>query len=417
MIMTNKAIYYQNGRLFDFKSNSIKMNYKNIKEYNLIPILKMNSNINSIDYANSSIYITENHTLNDIFWDITNPIIRSLELLLCQASLKRCLDNIDLDVIDYAVGLDSLIVDGVISKNEYDERICQLLNVDKYNRFEFYKMYEAISIMSDSVFRGIQHAQRRLIDITASQSRIIKNSKKIEPGIDMRNVSPDADNIGWCTEDIFKTLQSSLELSTKSYEYAQKCLISKNSTNLRKVVLKIESGYFKNIKKHFPLTQNHIIQARVEKLYNDVKLIAIIRHQLTHNSKISSYRNVVFSGRRTPCINNIDLHYCDLPFWDITSENEIERSNNRIGFRSKHNDSVAIIRKCVIDTFELANLLIICILFECINHLKTEKVDNICVPIIDNNGKLLSYEEKDTLTFENEMYELVNSLLIRIDSE
>ena len=81
----------------------------------------------------------------------------------------------------------------------------------------------------------------------------------------------------------------------------------------------------------------------------------MIRNEITHNKSLERNRHVLFSGRGTPEVNNEDLFYSKMLFWNH-DEHTLEQASGSLGFFTQNRDILTEIKEYFVNTIKLVTV-------------------------------------------------------------
>lgn len=269
--------------------------------------------------------------------------MQKIEMLFYQFWGKGSLTERDIQMLDNYLYLEDLRIEGKISSDKYNQ---------KMNGFEvdiiepIIKMMN-IQVMHNSILDELFHAQYRMIDGFNSQLIDMKLRKKeIEMGKELKSYSLYADNAAFCYQDALKAIYKVLDIFSKWFSYIN------NYKNCRR---KVEPKYFKDIKKEIMKLDNDSFRQRIEVLYKSLEILTMIRNEITHNKSLERNRHVLFSGRGTPEVNNEDLFYSKMLFWNH-DEHTLEQASGSLGFFTQNRDILTEIKEYFVNTIKLVTV-------------------------------------------------------------
>lgn len=269
--------------------------------------------------------------------------MQKIEMLFYQFWGKRSLTERDIQMLDKYLYLEELRIDGHVSSDEYNQK----MNDFAIEIIEPIIKMMNIQVMHNSILDELFHAQYRMIDGFNSQLTDMKlNKEEIGKGRELRSYSIYADNAAFCYQDALKAIYKVLDIFSKWFSYIS------NYKNCRR---KVEPKYFKDIKKEIMKLDNDSFRQRIEVLYKSLEILTMIRNEITHNKSLERNRHVLFNGRGTHEVNNKDLFYSKMLFWNY-DEHALEQASGSLGFYTQNRDILTETQNYFVNTIKLVIL-------------------------------------------------------------
>lgn len=310
-----------------------------------------------LNYENFSILI--NADTGTTFESISDAILsnmQKIEMLLYQVLLRRNPTRQNLSALEYYYWLEDRRVDGRISPEEYSKAINKM---DPGEIEPIIKMIN-VQIMHNFICDELFHAQFRMLDGYNSQCSAIKaNDFCPSMGREIRSFSFYADNAAFCYQDALKAIFKVLDIFSKWYIYIR---------DYRTLKKKVPQAYFSDFLKKFGEMDEGPLKLKTEKLCKSLEVFALIRNEITHNESMQRNRQILHIGRGTPEVNEKDLFYSKILFWDH-DEHSIDRAGGSLGFFTQNLDALVETRNYFAATVKLVTAFMEHFFFEIINEL------------------------------------------------
>ena len=382
------------NRIYDYFGNCSMM--ERIGE--LTAIFSSTSNLDGIppflNYHDYSILINSKKEIT--FSSISEALLsnmQKIEMLFYQFWGKRSLTEQDIQMLDNYLHLEELRIDGQISSNEYNKE----MNGFEVDILEPIIKMMNIQVMHNSILDELFHAQYRMIDGFNSQLIDMKVwKKKIGIGKELRICSLYADNAAYCYQDALKAIYKVLDIFSKWFSYIN---------NYKNCGRKVEQKYFKSIEKEIKKINSDPFRQRIEALYKSLEILTMIRNELTHNKSLERNRHVLFCGQGTPEVNNEDLFYSKMLFWNH-DEHVLEQASGSLGFFTQNRDILTEIKDFFVNTIKLVIL--------CQEHFFNKIIDELAEMGIEKPYIWSDYpERRQSFTLEKikELYYHEDNLL------
>ena len=314
-----------------------------------------------LNYESFSILI--NADTGTTFESISDAILsnmQKIEILLYQILLRRNLTRQDLDTLKYYYWLEDQRVDGNISPENYNKAINK---IDPSMIGPIIKMIN-VQAMHNFICDELFHAQYRLIDGYNSQCSAIKaNAYPPSMGHEIRSFSLYVDNTAFCYQDSLKAIFKVLDIFSKWFLYIR---------DYKALKKKVPQAYFSDFLKEFRQMDGGLLKLKTEKLCKSLEVFALIRNEITHNESMQRNRHILYIGRGTPEVNEKDLFYSIMLFWDH-DEHSIDRASGSLGFFTQNLDALVETRNYFAATVKLVTAFMEHFFFAIIDEL--EKLD------------------------------------------
>ena len=171
----------------------------------------------------------------------------------------------------------------------------------------------------------------------------------------------------WSFVDSIKAMSTTLDMLAKFVKFVTDTKF--NDIPKTKSLIFGNLSYHKSWDKFLTKQKINIIK----KIFEELKLVIRLRHDLTHNSGLFSLQNFVFVGFKTPNIKNLSLSYADLPLWDHDGTS-FYSAQKTLGFFSQQNNAIEFAVKNIISTSILVELLFKVLRFELIDKCKSQGI-------------------------------------------
>lgn len=324
MDIYNKILFLYGNELYDCVGNkAIKNSVSNIVPIaGSVDLLKEIPK--NIDYGQFSIYIGSGNT---IFHKCSERILRNsqkLEMIVFQILLNRTMTNSDFQIYDYYFMLLNHIKDGKLNGKQFDSEINKLKNQNEHTCRAVLLM-DNLYALHNVILDELHHAEFRMIDCINSMIKVIVTEnmrRELSAGEEMRCFSLDSDNAAFSIQDSVKAIYKSLDIIAKWLNFMKNYNNNKN---------KFVSSYFSEANNLIDKWRDCDLKSKTKSLFNRLEPLTSFRNEIIHNYSLNYTRQHIFVGRCTPCIDNANLMYSDILFWDYNGR-EVIRSNNRIGF-------------------------------------------------------------------------------------
>ncbi len=352
--MVIKKLQNNNCVVFDINGNSIEKDIKDIENIiNSKIIFRFDGNediFKSLEYYNYNldnlIYKLRNNEKYSLLLENKIKESQFIELLSYQYITKEVLEDNETIFSKSLSFLETERMDGNITHDKYIELIEELRKIDNFKEVNAYFFTKNFNELFDFIRHKIFHAEYRLKEISILQMKLLdkfKNKLKISGEIDIINVSVESDLIGYSIEDTIKSIVSGLDGISKLLTHFFN--IKKSDKHFSKPANVLHN----NIEKIncFTKTNPHI--NNFKKKYKDLKIITLLRNDITHNQAFHSLRQRVFLGYGTDSVNKHKLCYLDVLMWDNKKEGFIKKAFNTIDFYHEQNCAVEFLH----NNFEL----------------------------------------------------------------
>jgi len=346
--MTSKAIVLEESdggeHIFhDILKNKAKINLENFQK--------------GIDLDTSFIIDTDNLNIDNIFKNISSNIylshngvpyiqllensikeIQYIELVSFQYFIKENLSEENHHLLAYIMDVMEKKREGEISAEELTNIINELKKNTSLTLVNGLLYYSHLQDLFEFIRHKFFHAEYRLKQIFIKMTDILKEKKDtLSSEIDFKHRGEICDEIGYDIEDIIKTLVTALDTMAK-------VLVFSSSIQHKKDKIKIPNILHDKIKSFKGVTnsQNPYIQELQEK-YKDMKLLTLMRNDVTHNKAFQSWRQIIFFGQQTPSVLDENLAYIDILMPNYKKNGSFERSNEFNDFYTEQNSAVVFL--------------------------------------------------------------------------
>lgn len=130
----------------------------------------------------------------------------------------------------------------------------------------------------------------------------------------------------------------------------------------------------------------------MEKLYESLEILTKIRNEVTHNKSLERNRHVLFNGHGTPEVNNEDLFYSKMLFWNH-DEYTLEQASGSLGFYTQNRDILTETKDYFVNTIKLVII--------CQEYFFNKIIDELVIMGIEKVYVWCSYpERKQSFTIE-----------------
>lgn len=306
--------------------------------------------------------------------------MQKIEMLFYQFWRKGSLTERDIQMLDNYLYLEELRINGQISSTQYNQK----MNSFEIDIIEAIIKMMNIQVMHNSILDELFHAQYRMIDGFNSQLIDMKLRKEeIGIGKELKSYSLYADNTAFYYQDALKAIYKVLDIFSKWF-----CYIN----NYQNCIRKVEPKYFKDIKKEIRQLDNDSFKQRMEKLYESLEILTKIRNEVTHNKSLERNRHVLFNGHGTPEVNNEDLFYSKMLFWNH-DEYTLEQASGSLGFYTQNRDILTETKDYFVNTIKLVII--------CQEYFFNKIIDELVIMGIEKVYVWCSYpERKQSFTIE-----------------
>lgn len=314
------------------------------EKFNLKVCFKLHQNDIEIEKNqspdNNSIVVNNNGSLSTLFHEIDKllPTLRQIEDVSFQLITGKILHRNDVLLMEGLYEIKDLVRDGHLSAEKYDQYISQWQN--KFpNILKAFLVRDEISRVGDLIRTELCHAEHSLrncliwltkgIKVASEEKKFSENEERVTYGFS-------TDHAVWAIIDSIKAISTSLDALAKFIYFIK-------NINLHSYK-RVQNVMFSNLKNYKLSTKLHSIRtiSSIEKQYIKLQPVINMRHELTHNCGLFPVRQPVFVGRKTPCVNNIDLIYADIMSWDIIN-NSFTSAQRRVGFFNQKNNAVSFV--------------------------------------------------------------------------
>lgn len=319
--------------------------------------------------------------------------MQKIEMLFYQFWRKESLTERDIQVLNNYLYLEELRIEGHVSSDKYNQE----MNCFEVDILEPIIKMMNIQVMHNSILDELFHAQYRMIDGFNSQLIDMKLRKKeIGMGKELKSYSVYVDNAAYCYQDALKAIYKVLDIFSKWFSYIN------NYENCRR---KVEAKHFKDVKNEIMKLDNDSFKRRIEELYKSLEILTMIRNEITHNKSLARNRHVLFNGHGTPEVDNEDLFYSKMLFWNH-DEHLLEQASGTLGFFTQNRDVLTETKDYFVNTIKLVIL--------CQEHFFNKIIDELAVMGIEKPYVLYDYparRQNFTLEEIKKLYYYENSFL------
>lgn len=333
MKLTGRLLYTDNNNLYDFLGNSIVLDKTQSIRYifDSIDQTPHKLPLEQIDYDKFSIIINQEKGV--LFNDVEKIMLcnmTNIEIVLLQCIIGRQINENDYELWCNYLETEQRVRNGNIDNIEYESELSKLKHNSEFI-FNSIQIMSNVELSNQIMLDEFRHGEFRLIDCYNSQITNIKKNyanNKLQPNYEVISYSIYTDNAGFCIQDFIKAIYKQLDIITKMIFYIN---------DLDNIQSKIPMKFFDNIGRIINSWDENNEKQIVIKLIKKLKILTLIRNEITHNTSFHTIRQPVFVGNGTECISNLPLLYSDMMFWDY-DEGNIYKSNGRIGFyKNKRN--------------------------------------------------------------------------------
>lgn len=164
-------------------------------------------------------------------------------------------------------------------------------------------------------------------------------NKLTSMGDDFKYRDEKVDIIGYNIEDSIKAIVSALDGIAKTLSFIKKINSIDSNVKIPNVLHDKINNY-----KSFDFSNSYTEIMKTQ--YNNMKLITLMRNDLTHDKAFHAIRQSLFYGRGTPSVNQYNIMYIDLLMWD-------HKTNGFNDFTTEQNCMVTYLSKNINDLYEL----------------------------------------------------------------
>lgn len=251
--------------------------------------------------------------------------------------------------------------------------------IDSWHQCNFkltkaFQLHFELSRLVEVVRNEMAHAEARLLDgIKGLRSLILDLDQEHRFNGKIReyvSYSIKTDNVGWCIVDVVKALSTALDGLSK-YVF----LLSKVDKD---VFPKTPSVLAIDLHKYQP--QGTFVASesclQMLDLFNNVRPLINLRHELTHNQSLYPIRQPAFVGYGTPCVNNVGIAYAEILWWDRNGDT-YARSCGRTGFLKQKRNAIIEAHESFKGTYKLVNAVIDIVMREVLSRLEYHGITEI----------------------------------------
>lgn len=234
---------------------------------------------------------------------------------------------------------------GNISALKFTEYISDLKSKTSLKKVNALLFQMHLKELFEYVRGSLYHAEHRLKSVNIHMLQILLDNKgKLVKNNDIKLNDHSSDIIGYDIEDTVKSIVSGLDGIGKILAFISKI---KDRPDKIKVpnVLHDYIGKYKS--------QNNPHLSSLKDQYKGMKLLTLMRNDLTHAKTFQAVRQIVFFGRNTECVLKHDLSYVDVLMWDHIQNGYFDRSNEFNDFYSEGNNMVIFLHEYFHKLFEL----------------------------------------------------------------
>jgi len=310
---------------------------------------------------------------NNKYKTLLDTIIKDcqfIELLSYQYFLDNSLIEETASRLILMEKLSELKREGGISAQDFGKSLENFAFDTSQNKLNALLFHTHIQELFEFVRDELYHAEHRLKDISSNMMKLLLHNKSsLKIGLDFKRRDKIGDMISYDIEDTVKSIVSGLDGISKILVFSSKI---KDRPSKIKVpnVIHTSINSFKGIKN----SDNPYIPILKEK-YNEMKLITLMRNDLTHSKSFQSLRQIIFFGRKTPCLSNYDLAYVDVLMWDHVKNGHFERSYEFNDFYTENNNMIKFLHKNYHKLYDILKITIDAVKYDIINLCKSSNVN------------------------------------------
>lgn len=312
-------------------------------------------------------------------------LLRQIEDTSFQLIIRKQFEEDVLSIYEQYNHIKVAIREGHVDCNKWDKIVNNLRNQSK-ELANAILVKDEIARLGDLIRTEICHAEFCLINSISSVKKQIKieNSRKeINSGEERICYGFYVDSATWNFIDAIKSISTALDSLAKLTKYIFDLDIEKMPK--KKNVL---FGDLKHVKNWSKLLTTHTLE-QLNNQFDSLQSVNNFRHHITHNSGLFHSQNSILIGRRTTCINNLDLVYGDLLMWDRNG-NEFLSSQRTVGFFSQQNNAIEFANDAIEQTVKYVENIFRILRSNILEKCKMAKIEEL---------SLIRYNLNQTITF------------------
>ena len=366
--------------LIDILGNRTQISFSDIKDtlnLNISFKVEIDKKIDKTNVENifSNIYdklltIDCNNNKYDILLDNIIKDCQFIELLSYQYFLNESLSEKTASHLRSMEELIEIKKQGGIKSQDFGKSLEQFAYDSSKNTLNAILYYTHMQELFEFVRDELYHAEHRLKEISSNMMKLLINNKSsLVIGEDFKRYDKTGDIISYDIEDTVKSIVSALDGISKILVLSSKLKDRPNKIKVPNVVHTSIDSYkgIKNI--------NNPNISILKQKYKEMKLITLMRNDLTHSKSFQSLRQIIFFGRKTPCLLNYDLAYVDVLMWDHIEKGHFERSYEFNDFYTENNNMIKFLHENYHKLYEILQITLDTVKYDITNLCKNSNLD------------------------------------------